>query len=210
MNFQEQLKERITIAQLAVKVKHNEAMAELLDNECFIETQRSLSAKGTEVAKLDSIIAQLNAITPFKANSGDKFSVRVFPINGFETGLDRILGTIVGSRSAFVDDLSSQFQAITSVNMIEWALADKALGAPSYFDKKTSTVTEAIPGNIETLNAFLVSIAIKLDIQELPTTINQAQIDLWFMKSEVRAKTAKVEIDKVALIDNSGEFTIED
>ena len=210
MTFQDKLNKKIAQAQEKVQEAREEALNLLLENDSYIETQRSLACKDNELKALEDIIIQLNAIVPFKAKAGDKFSINVFPVNGFPTGLDKLLGIITGSRSAFVDELSLQYEAITGVSMIELTLANQALGSPSYFNAKTNTVSEELPSNLETLNSFLKSIALKLNIVEFNTEVTQAQLDLWFMKSKIKAETAKAEFEKNVVLNATTNFTIED
>jgi hypothetical protein len=208
MTFQEKLNAKIATAQAAANAKVEEKLDTLLENDAFIESQRSLTAKNKELAKLDTTISALNKILPFVSKNGTKFDINVFPINGFDTGLDKVLGIITGSRSAFVDQLSLQYEAISGVSMIELTLARQALGSPAYF--KDGAVVPAQPGSYNKLVPMLPSIALKLEIQEFDLTISEEQIELYFTKSLIKAETAKAEFDKNLAVNSSTSFTIQD
>jgi hypothetical protein len=205
---QAQLKQRIQEAQDRASTKTVETIIALSENDAYIETQRSLMSKDTELKRLDSIINQLNAIKPFQAKSGDKFSINVFPINTFDTGLDRILGIIAGSRSAFVDELSLQYEAITGISMIELTLARQALGQPAYFSK--GEIVDEVPADLSSLNNYLKSIALKLNVVEFDTNVSKSALALYFVKGRIKAETAKASFDKSATLDATSSFTLED
>jgi len=208
MDFKTRLEAKVAAAQAVAIERTNASLDRLLDNDSYIETQRSLMAKDKEIKQLDAIMTQLNSIMPYSAKNGDKFSVKVFPVNHFNTGLDRVIGIITGSRSAFVDDLAIQYEAITGISMIELELARTALGQPAYFSK--GEVFEEVRGDINEFNNLLTSIAIKLGINEFTTKISKEALDLWFVRSKLAAERKKLEFDKAVVMNGITSFTIED
>ena len=208
MNFEEALSAKIAEAQAKAQLKTNASLENLLENDSFIEAQRYIAASNAEVSALDKIITQLNAIPAYQAKSGDKFNVKAFAINDFSTGLDRILGIINGARSAFVDELALNYSAITGISMLELELARTALGQPTYFSK--GQIFDEVRGDVSALNEYLRSICIKLKIFELPTKVTQEAVDLWFLRSRIRAEKAQAEFEKQVVLNSSKQFTIED
>lgn len=207
--FQEALAKRIAEANAAKASQHEMDLIGLLDNPNFIESQRSIQAKQSELSYLNTIINQLNSITPFVANDGHKYRVTVYPINSFGLGLGEVMGIINNSSSAFTDELMLQYTAITGISEIELASARVALGSPMYCTKDGRLV-DAIPGNFQELQNILQSIAIKLNLHEFnPASITQAQYDLWFAKSELSARRKADDIRKDAVLDTA-KFTMDD
>lgn len=208
MNFDAKLNSKLNEAQAKKDTLVDQALDKLLDNEGFIEVQRSIRAQNIELTALDTTIAQLNAIPAYQAKSGDKFTIKAFAISDFTPGLDRILGIINGARSAFVDELALNYQAITGISMLELELARTALGQPAYFSK--GQVFDEVRGNTDKLNDFLRSIAIKLKIFELSTLVTAETIDVWFLRSKIRADKAQMEYEKQVVLNSTQKFTIED
>ena len=208
MNFEKALSAKIAEAQAKAQLQTNASLEKLLENDSFIEAQRYIAASNAEVSTLDTIINQLNAIPAYQAKSGDKFNVKAFAISDFSTGLDRILGIINGARSAFVDELALNYSAITGISMLELELARTALGQPAYFSK--GQIFDEVRGDVSALNEYLRSISIKLKIFELPTKVTQEAVDLWFLRSRIRAEKARAEFEKQVVLNSSKQFTIED
>jgi len=210
MTFEQQLKQAVANAQQAHEAQHLESLQGLLTNPAFIEAQRSIAAKDAELAKLNTIINQLNQIKPFVAKDGTKYQIKCYPISFFGTGLSQVLGIISASRSAFTDELALQYSAITGISMIELAEANDALGSPVYL-AKDGTISVATPANLGKLRQLLASILLKLGIKEFdPSSITQDRLDLWFAKAELAVAKAVEEIQTTNLINSTSQFTIED
>lgn len=208
--FEEQLAAAVAEAQAKHEQEHLESLKGLLTNPAFIDAQRSIATKDAELTKLNGIINQLNQIKPFTAKDGTKYSIKVFPVSFFGTGLAQVIGIIQGSRSAFTDDLALQYSAITGISMIELSEANDALGSPVYM-AKDGTVSEAIPANVPKLRQLLASIMLKLGVSEFdPSVITEDRVNLWFTKAELAVAKKKDELAKTAAINASSNFTIED
>lgn len=208
MTFQQKLEAQIAKAQAEQEILYAESLERLLDNPAFIETQRQIAAKATELRRLSATIAQLNAIQPFVANDGTKYGVTVYPTNFFGHGLGEILGIVASSRSAFTDDLMLQYSAITGINPVELAEAEAALGRPAYC-QKDGTVVEAVPGNLAKLKEILRSICIKLDIKTINLDeLTQDKYDLWFTRSELAANKKAADFHRNLTLD-AVRFTME-
>ena len=235
MEMNENMKKAIE-AKLAErrKLQENMQMA-LIDNSDFMDAQTRILGLAKEVAKLDTIITQLNTgITPFVAKDGSKYSVRVFPIQQFGIGLDKLMGIIAGSASAFTDDMAMQYEAIAGVPFIELQIANDTLGTVDYVNKdgiyvegsRTEQKNE-LPGtgiehlkavqkweqkNAKDLKILIESIAMKLGLYEIvPTTEKLVEmLKAWERKAEIRATKQQKEIEQSKKLDAKEEFTIDE
>ena len=210
MTFEEKLAAKVAEAQVERETQQDRYVEEALTNPAFIETQRAITAKESEIQKLEAILKQLNAIPAFVANDGTKYSVNVYPISFFGATLGRLLGIVSGVRSAFTDDLALSYRAITGLSLVELEEAADALGRPAYFSKD-GTYVDAVPGNPEKLRLLLGSIALKLGLFELNLNdITAEKIDLYFTKGELTALKKKSEWDKNLALNATTNFTMED
>jgi len=215
-----------------------QASEKLINNERFMDVQAGIAALREEVARLDTIIQQLNTgITPFIAKDGSKYSVRVFPVSQFGIGLDKLVGIIAGSASAFTDEMAMQYEAIVGIPFIELQMANSLLGTVDYVNKEgiyvegsraiakeeatteddsplahLKAVKEWEKENVKDLYMALQSICIKLEMYEvLPTEeVLLAKLQAWEVSAERRAKKQLQEIEKSSTLNQSSQFTIED
>lgn len=211
MTFAEKLQARINEAQEEQALRYSESLDRLLDNPEFIEAQRAINAKQSELRMLNTRIHQLNNIPAFVSNDGTKYKVTVYPVAStiFGHGVAELLGIISASGSAFTDDLMLQYSAITGISEIELSEARSALGTPAYCTKD-GTVIPAVEGNFSKLKEVLQSIAIKLDIREFNVnSLTQDRYGLWFAKSELTAHKKADAFSKAMLLDTA-KFTMED
>ena len=207
-SFKEKLQAKIQEAQAQSDELYTKDLEALLDNPNFIEAQRKIEAKSSELRRLNAIINQLNSIQPFVANDGSKYSITVYPISFFGKGLGEILGIIASSRSAFTDDLMLQYQAITGIDMIELAEAESALGRPAYC-QKDGTVVEAVPGDLSRLRDILLSIAIKLDMKTIEfNQLTKDRFDLWYVRAELAANKKAADFSRNLTLETQ-HFTME-
>lgn len=196
-------------AQLAQTEVHMEQMKGLITNKNFIEAQRQIAAKETELKQLNTTIKQLNMITPFVTDDGHKYSIKVYPVSHFGTGLGELMGIISGSRSAFTDELALKYSAITGIAMIELRDAQEALGSPTYVTKEGIKV-EPTPTNLPRLKQLLASIMLKTGLFEFNLdSLTQDRIDLWFAKAEIKAEKVLAEYKQTEALNDSQEFTME-
>ena len=207
--FKTKLAKRIATAQAATTKANEKALDKLLDNDKFIEAQRVVTAKEAELEQLATVTTQLNAITPFKANDGRKFSINVFPINQFGTGLGIVMGIVNGSRSAFADEKMLEYSAITGISMLELHQAQDAMGSPAFY--KDGKVNDAISGNFGEFSSILEGIFIKLELSEFKAKdITRSKFDLWFATAELRANKQLHEHAELQKLEATAEdFVIE-
>ena len=206
--FKEKLQAKIQEAQAQSDELYAKDLEALLDNPNFIEAQRKIEAKSSELRQLNSIINQLNSIQPFVANDGTKYSITVYPISFFGKGLGEILGIIAASRSAFTDDLMLQYSAITGIDMVELSEAETALGRPTYY-QKDGTVVEAVPGDLQRLRDILLSIAIKLGMKTIDfSQLTKDRFDLWYAKAELAANKKAADFNRNLTLETQ-HFTME-
>ena len=222
------------------KAKMAEASMNLLDNDAFMETQARIANLSNEISKLDIIIHQLNTnITPFIAKDGSKYSVRVFPVTQFGMGLDKLIGIITGSASAFTDEMAMQYEAIVGVPFTELQINNQILGTVDYVNKDGIYIegsrtmhkqeihdsidsNEPLAGfkavrkwetnNIDELYMLLQSITVKLELYEiLPSKEKLTElVNKWEQTAIRRAKKQLEEIEKSQQLSTSNEFTLED
>ena len=206
--FKEKLQAKIQEAQVQSDELYAKDLEALLDNPNFIEAQRKIEAKSSELRQLNSIINQLNSIQPFVANDGTKYSITVYPISFFGKGLGEILGIIAASRSAFTDYLMLQYSAITGIDMVELSEAETALGRPAYY-QKDGTVVEAVPGDLQRLRDILLSIAIKLGMKTIDfNQLTKDRFDLWYAKAELAANKKAADFNRNLTLETQ-HFTME-
>jgi len=234
--FEKAVAERVTKR----RAEQQQASMALLDNEQFMDTQAHIAALSNEVQKLDNIIHQLNTgITPFVAKDGSKYSVRVFPVSQFGMGLDKLIGIIQGSASAFTDEMALQYEAIVGVPFTELQIANEVLGTVDYVNRDgiyvegsrtahkqeihdSANSDEPLAGlkavkqweadNIKQLHMLIQSIAVKLGLYEIiPTEEKLAEaIQRWEQAAKRRAQKQLEEIEKSHQLTESSEFTLED
>lgn len=206
--FKEKLQAKIQEAQAQSDELYAKDLESLLDNPNFIEAQRKIEAKSSELRRLNAIINQLNSIQPFVANDGSKYSITVYPISFFGKGLGEILGIIAASRSAFTDDLMLQYSAITGIDMVELAEAELALGRPAYC-QKDGVLVEAVPGDLSRLRDILLSIAIKLDMKTIELNqLTKDRFDLWYARAELAANKKAADFSRNLTLETQ-HFTME-
>lgn len=208
--FEQQLAARVAEAQAKHNEHHMDSLKAVLDNPAFIEAQRSITAKDTELKQLNTIINQLNQIKPFISKDGTKFDIKCYPNSFFGPGLGHVIGIISSSRSAFTDELALQYSAITGISMLELMEANDALGSPAYMSKD-GTISQAIPYDLPKLKQLLSSIMLKMNIREFnPANITSDRMDLWFAKAELTVERKQAELHVTQTINASSQFTIED
>ena len=208
--FKQKLQTKVAEAQKTQNKANEKALDKLLTNDKFIEAQRTVIAKEAELERLTEITTQLNTIAPFVANDGRKFSINVFPIAIFGTGLGNVMGIIQGSRSAFIDEKMMEFSAITGISMLELFQAQEAMGSTAFY--KDGKVTDAIPGNYTILKEVLKGIFIKLELSEFkPEQITKDRFDLWFASAENKANKQLQEHSELQILEeNAKDFILED
>ena len=209
LTFKQKLAIKIEEAQATAHKAKQVALDKLLDNDAFVETQRSINAKEIELRQLTETMEMLNNMKPFVTNDGRKFGVNVFPIAVFGTGLAQVLGIISGSRGAFVDEKLLEYSAITGISTLELQEGQMALGSPAYY--KDGKVFDEIKGDYTSLKSVLQGVFIKMDIHEFnETDLTRAKYDLYFAIAEAKANKQLLEHDKLQdLEENSEDFVME-
>lgn len=214
--------------------------ATLTENDTFMELQAKMLNMSEEVKKLDTMINQLNtAVQPFVSKTGDKYSVRVFPISQFGLGLDKLVGVVAGSMTAFTDEMADQYEAIVGVPFIELQLAAELLGTVDYVNRdgqyvegsrtvekqaaKEELGDDAAPidriravhewerKNIEELHAVLTAIAVKLGLYEIVPDKTELleRVRKWEAAAKRKAERQLVEIEKAMTLADAEQFTID-
>ena len=208
--FNKKLEAKINEAQLEANKANEEALERLLNNTAFIEAQRSVSAKESELKSLNNTIVQLNSIPSYVTKDGRKFNVNVFAVNIFGTGLGAVMGIINGSRSVFVDEKMLEFSIVTGISILELQEAQVAMGSPSYF--KDGKVHEATQGDYPKLKALLDGIFVKLGLAEFTSEdITEDRFNLWFATSEAKANRQLIEHEKLKDLEKDAtDFILED
>lgn len=209
MTFEQQLEAKIALAQANHQERVSQSLAARLDNPAFIEMQRHLKAKHAELAKLQTMIRQLNSIKPFITNDGSKYTVNVYPVQTFESGLAEVVGIIAGSRSAFTDELALEYEAITGLSMLELTEARVALGQPSYV-QRDGEIVSSVNYDYDYLMPLLDSIMLKLGLTEITANSMTVQrLRGWFEREEKRAIIRQKAMLDTAALDAESDFTME-
>lgn len=208
-NFNKKLQAKIAAAQLKADKTQEKAMDKLLENENFIESQRTVSAKEKELTRLNEITMQLNSMAPYVARDGRKFSVNVFPLNIFGTGIGEIMGIIAGSRGAFVAEKMLEYSAISGIGTLELQEAQQALGSPAYY--KDGKVFDAIPGDFGKLSYLLQGIFIRLGMSEFQVSdVTKDKHNLYFALAEGKANKQLVESQDLQKLEKDAkDFVLE-
>ncbi len=210
MNFKNKLTKAIEVAQEKTDKAQEKALDKLLENDNFVETQRSITAKETEIEKLATIMIQLNSITPFIASDGRKFSVNVFSLPIFGIGLSQVMGILIGSRSAFIDEKAMEYSAVSGISQLELAEAQVAIGNPSYY--KDGIINAEVSGDYTKLANILEGIFLKLGLHEFKASeITREKYDLYFTIAENKALRQDREGRELAKLQkNATDFVLED
>ena len=231
---------RVAQARQEKLAKYKQDTMALLDNKDFMNAQVKSANLADERVKLDTIITQLNtAITAFIAKDGTKYSVRVFPVSQFGIGLDRLVGIIAGSASAFTDEMALEYEAIVGVPFVELQLANQVLGTVDYLNKDAVYVEgsrsleceeyvasnsdgtpldniakrkEYLLDSAKQLQIAIQSLAIKLELYELVPTVEQltTRLTSWETSARNRANKQLAELRKRDALNEASQFTIED
>ena len=162
MNYEQKLNAAMTANETAKKTAESEAQDALLNNSDFINLQVKVKTITSAKKALASLLSQVNLIKPFVANDGRKFSVNAYSVGIFGEALAELVGVIQGSRSAFTDEMSMQYETITSVPHTELLMANAAIGSPDYY--KDGEVNPGTPASGEDSHLLLQSIASRLGV----------------------------------------------
>jgi len=209
-NFKTKLENRIAKAQEAKVIAQDKALEALLDNDTFIETQRSVTAKEAELTALSDTLAQLSSIAPYVAKDGRKFSIKAFPVSAFGIGMGSVVGIIASSKSAFVDEKMMEYAAISGITSLELYESANALGSPAYY--KDGKVVDGTVGDYTLLRNLIEGILIKLNLHEISINdFTREKYDLWFALAENRAEKQLKEHEALQDLEaNAEDFVLED
>ena len=209
MTYTDKLEAKLAEAQASKAQATEQAQEKLLDNDNFIQLQLSIATREKAKALLSDMLAQVNSIKPFIANDGRKFSVNAYAIGIFGPAIAELVGVVGGSRSAFTDDMSAQYEAITGLKSIELGMAAVALGQPAYF--KDGELHDAIDPEYDTLYPLMQSVSAQLGILDvLPDKSTFTSLVSKWHVSAHKSAVAKCDAYESHEIIDTNQFVIED
>ena len=211
MTAEQKMELAISKAKEQRKQAKDAAKLKLLEDEDYIGYKASIADEEEQVASLNKIMEQLNAMKPIVTQDGTKYGVHCFPVSEYIFGpvMSRVLGIITASSAMFTDDRQVAFEALTGVSYLEVSKAREAIGSPAYYSK--GTLSPAIPGNSDLIDTTITAVLISLDVDlDYKNKLNKANIDKWFRLAEEKANKQFAEFQQMEQIDSTNKFVLED
>ena len=199
------------------KVKENRKKAKdaaklkLLDNEDYIVYKASVLDEEEQVAKLNKVMEQLNAMKAIVTQDGTKYAVHCYPVAEYVFGpvMSRVLGIVTASSAMFTDDRQMMFKVVTEVPYLEVSKARESIGSPAYYSK--GTLAPAILGNGDLVKTAITAVLVGLDVDlDYVNKLDKANINKWFKIAEDKANKQFAEFQQMEQIDSTNKFVLED
>jgi len=203
----------VTIAKAKESRKQakDEAKLALLENGKYVEYLASIEDESEQVAKLTTIMEQLNKMKPIVTNDGTKYGVNIFPVAEYIFGpvFSRVIGIINGSSSMFTDERQAEFEAITGLLHLSATKARDAIGSPAYYSK--GNLANAIPSNGDCMDTAVTAVCDSIGVDlAYASKVNVDTVARWFKVSEDKAQKQYAEFKKIEIVNDDNNFTIED
>ena len=211
MTAEQKMELAIAKVKEARKKAKDAAKLKLLEDEDYIGYKASIADKEEQIASLNKIMEQLNAMKAIVTQDGTKYAVHCYPVAEYVFGpiMSRVLGIITASSAMFTDERQVVFKIITNVPYLEVNKAREAIGSPAYYSK--GTLSPAIPGNSESINTTITAVLIGLDVDlDYVNKLNKANINKWFTSAEDKANKQFAEFQQMEQIDSTNKFVLED
>ena len=193
------------------KQARDESKLALINNSNYVGYLASIEDEQDTIKQLTGVMDAVNKMKPIVTTDGTKYSVNCYPVreNIFGPVASRILGLITSSSAMFTDERQTEFQALTGVSHLVFTKAKDAIGSPAYFSK--GVYAEAIAGNEEDIKSAVLAVLQGLNIDiAYADKLSDTNITKWFNLSEAKAREQQAEYNKLAVLDNSQSFTLED
>ena len=193
------------------KQARDESKLALINNSNYVSYLASIEDEQDTIKQLTGVMDAVNKMKPIVTTDGTKYSVNCYPVreNIFGPVASRVLGLITSSSAMFTDERQTEFQALTGVSHLVFTKAKDAIGSPAYFSK--GVYASFVDGNEEDIKSAVLAVlqGLNIDIAYVDK-LSDANITKWFNLSEAKAREQQAEYNKLAVLDNSQSFTLED
>lgn len=193
------------------KQARDESKLALINNSNYVGYLASIEDEQDTIKQLTGVMDAVNKMKPIVTTDGTKYSVNCYPVreNIFGPVASRVLGLITSSSAMFTDERQTEFQALTGVSHLVFTKAKDAIGSPAYFSK--GVYASFVDGNEEDIKSAVLAVLQGLNIDiAYADKLSDANITKWFNLSEAKAREQQAEYNKLAVLDNSQSFTLED
>ena len=193
------------------KQARDESKLALINNSNYVGYLASIEDEQDTIKQLTGVMDAVNKMKPIVTTDGTKYSVNCYPVreNIFGPVASRVLGLITSSSAMFTDDRQIEFQALTGVSHLVFTKAKDAIGSPAYFSK--GIYVDTFEPNNECRESAVLAVLQGLNIDiAYADKLSDVNISKWFSLSETKAKEQQTEYNKLAVLNNSQSFTLED
>ena len=207
----QQMEMAIAKAKELRKQARDESKLALINNSNYVGYLASIEDEQDTIKQLTGVMDAVNKMKPIVTTDGTKYSVNCYPVreNIFGPVASRVLGLITSSSAMFTDERQAEFQALTGVSHLVFTKAKDAIGSPAYFSK--GIYASFVDGNEEDIKSAVLAVLQGLNIDiAYADKLSDTNITKWFQLSEAKAREQQAEYSKLAILDNSQSFTLED
>ena len=211
LTVDQQMELAIAKAKELRKQARDESKLALINNSNYVGYLASIEDEQDTIKQLTGVMDAVNKMKPIVTTDGTKYSVNCYPVreNIFGPVASRVLGLITSSSAMFTDERQAEFQALTGVSHLVFTKAKDAIGSPAYFSK--GIYADAFESNNECRESAVLAVLQGLNIDiAYADKLSDANITKWFQLSEAKAREQQAEYSKLAILDNSQSFTLED
>lgn len=211
LTAEQQMELAIAKAKELRKQARDESKLALINNSNYVGYLALIEDEQDTIKQLTGVMDAVNKMKPIVTTDGTKYSVNCYPIreNIFGPVASRVLGLITGSSAMFTDERQAEFQALTGVSHLVFTKAKDAIGSPAYFSK--GIYADAFESNNECRESAVLAVLQGLNIDiAYADKLSDVNITKWFKLSEAKAREQQAEYNKLAVLDNSQSFTLED
>ena len=211
LTAEQQMELAIAKAKELRKQARDESKLALINNSNYVGYLASIEDEQDTIKQLTGVMDAVNKMKPIVTTDGTKYSVNCYPVreNIFGPVASRVLGLITSSSAMFTDERQAEFQALTGVSHLVFTKAKDAIGSPAYFSK--GIYVDAFESNNECRESAVLAVLQRLNIDiAYADKLSDANITKWFNLSEAKAREQQAEYSKLAILDNSQSFTLED
>lgn len=211
LTVDQQMELAIAKAKELRKQARDESKLALINNSNYVGYLASIEDEQDTIKQLTGVMDAVNKMKPIVTTDGTKYSVNCYPVreNIFGPVASRVLGLITSSSAMFTDERQAEFQALTGVSHLVFTKAKDAIGSPAYFSK--GIYADAFESNNECRESAVLAVLQGLNIDiAYADKLSDANITKWFQLSEAKAREQQAEYNKLAVLDNSQSFTLED
>ena len=211
LTVDQQMELAIAKAKELRKQARDESKLALINNSNYVGYLASIEDEQDTIKQLTGVMDAVNKMKPIVTTDGTKYSVNCYPVreNIFGPVASRVLGLITSSSAMFTDERQAEFQALTGVSHLVFTKAKDAIGSPAYFSK--GIYADAFESNNECRESAVLAVLQGLNIDiAYADKLSDANITKWFNLSEAKAREQQAEYNKLAVLDNSQSFTLED